>query len=195
MREHIVANTLRARFFTMLLVLPQCGGAVEVGTVLDASKAASEEQAEAAPALSNTVPPSSPACGQAVCGSGPDVSWPANDSQGPCDVTSLVGHCTGADIVASNYNQMCRTDSDCTVVGEGQSCKPCSLAYGPFGAISVSAVAQYIADYRNTPGGREPPGSCPSAPGCVRTTNYNACCRGGGCRVGIACLDDGGASD
>lgn len=114
----------------------------------------------------------------------PDVSDIA-----PCSDAGPAADCTDADIQASNYDQTCQTSSDCVLVGEGESCYPCSLAYGPFGAISRSAVSQYEADVAKTPGGSSMEGrSC--GPGCGPTVI--ACCRVGRCYADSVCSEDAG---
>jgi hypothetical protein len=95
--------------------------------------------------------------------------------------------CADADIQASNYDQTCQTDSDCILVGEGQSCSPCSLAYGPYGAIRRGALPQYEADVAKTPAGNAPV-SC--APACAPSPS--ACCRGGHCFADGQCSGDAG---
>ena len=115
----------------------------------------------------------------------------AASTAGSCVDASPVGTCPDADIQASNYAQTCQQDSDCILVGEGQSCYPCSLAYGPYGAISRGALAQFEADVAKTPGGTGNPVSCASA--C--TPSPTACCRGGQCRADALCSADAGGRD
>jgi hypothetical protein len=99
-----------------------------------------------------------------------------------CVDAGPVPNCTDADIEAKNYDQSCQTDSDCVLVGEGESCFPCSLAYGPYGAISRSDLARFEADVARTPAGNLPV-SC--APACAPSPS--ACCLGGKCQVGSQC--------
>lgn len=97
--------------------------------------------------------------------------------------------CADASIQASNYGQTCQKDSDCVLVGEGESCTPCSLACGPFGAINRSSVAQYEADVAKTPGGNAGPVSC--APCCGPA--IVACCAKGQCQADLRCAADAGS--
>lgn len=92
--------------------------------------------------------------------------------------------CADADIEADNYDQTCQSDGDCILIGEGQSCFPCSLAYGPFGAVNRAALPSVMADIAKTPGATS--GSVSCAPACE--TSHPACCRSGQCIVGDACL-------
>ena len=117
---------------------------------------------------------------------GVDASGPAE-----CIDAGPAPNCTDADIEAKNYDQTCHTDSDCVLVGEGQSCFPCSLAYGPYGAIRHSALSQFEADVAKTPAGNLPV-SC--ATGC--TPSPLVCCRSGMCRADSQCANpaDAGAA-
>jgi hypothetical protein len=104
-----------------------------------------------------------------------------------CVDAGPVGSCTDADIKASNYEQTCQTGSDCILVGEGQSCSPCSLAYGPYGAISRGALPQYEADVAKTPAGNVPVSCLPAC-----TPSPITCCRGGQCHADSLCSGDAG---
>lgn len=101
-------------------------------------------------------------------------------------------------VVASNYNQTCRVDSDCVeltatwVVHFGDWCESCIC---PNGAINQDSVARYLADVGKTPIGsgnvRAPLCSCPNT--------SLPCCQGGQCSVHCSVLPDqdggdGGAS-
>lgn len=108
-----------------------------------------------------------------------------------CIDAGPVGSCQDADIKASSYDQTCQTDSDCVPVGEGQSCYPCSLAYGPYGAISRGVLTQFEADVAKTPGGAGTPVSC----GTACTPSPIACCRAGQCRADALCSGDAGGQD
>ena len=139
------------------------------------------------------------AAGAPACASGASSCEPipcviANEGAGAtasgfCVDAGPVPNCTDADIEAKNYDQSCQTDSDCVLVGQGESCFPCSLAYGPYGAISRSDLARFEADVAKTPAGNVPV-SC--APGC--TPSPSAYCLGGKCQVGSPC-EDSGASE
>jgi hypothetical protein len=111
-----------------------------------------------------------------------DAGVDASGSPLGCVHAGPVPNCTGADIEATNYDQSCQTDSDCVVVGEGESCSPCSLAYGPYGAIRHSDLARYAADVAKTPGGNQPVSCTPSC-----TPSPSACCLAGQCQVGSQC--------
>jgi hypothetical protein len=62
-----------------------------------------------------------------------------------CGAVEDAGACR--DISASNYEQSCSTDEDCTMIGEGNSCSLCGFI--PAG-ISVHALAKYLADVAGT---------------------------------------------
>jgi hypothetical protein len=100
-----------------------------------------------------------------------------------CMDAAPIANCNDAEIRASSYDQSCLTDGDCVIVGEGQSCGPCSLAYGPFNAINRSALPLFEADVAKTPGGAFDIVSC--VPGCDLAVV--ACCRVGRCGTGAAC--------
>jgi hypothetical protein len=68
-----------------------------------------------------------------------------------CAVNDDAG-CT--EIQASNYNQSCKSDSDCVTVNVGNACAECIFACAEnVGAISTGAMAQYTADVAKTPAG------------------------------------------
>ncbi len=92
--------------------------------------------------------------------------------------------CADAGISAANYDMSCQADSDCVLISEGEYCDACSLACGPFGAISRSALPQFEADAKKTPGGSLP-GAESCAPCCG--PNYRACCQGEHCEPGLKC--------
>ncbi len=63
--------------------------------------------------------------------------------------------CTDANvqlIQASNYDQSCKTDSDCVAVSEGNACIP-GFGNCPMATINVGAMAQYNADVAKTNAG------------------------------------------
>jgi hypothetical protein len=94
--------------------------------------------------------------------------------------------CNSGEIRAADYDQSCRTNDDCIIVGEGQSCEPCSLAYGPFSAIGRTALPMLQADIAKTPGGRASGGvSC--LPSC--SPALVACCVTGKCEADTSCSD------
>jgi hypothetical protein len=73
------------------------------------------------------------------------------------DDGSESGSCAdGSDelIVATNYDQSCKTTSDCVAVGVGDVCYPCEIEC-PSAAINVGAHAKYLADVAKTPAGSE----------------------------------------
>jgi hypothetical protein len=78
-------------------------------------------------------------------------------------------------IVASNYDQTCSTDEDCTPIAEGNACSligPCSTA-----VISKTSLPRYQADIVGVP--------CYGLAGCPAETP--PCCRAGTCQTGAAC--------
>jgi hypothetical protein len=92
--------------------------------------------------------------------------------------------CTDANvqlIQASNYDQSCKTNSDCVSISEGNACDllPCC----PNATISKGAFAQYQSDLAKTR-----LGSCSIPPtyGCSCGT-YDFCCLNGSCQWDVAC--------
>jgi hypothetical protein len=99
--------------------------------------------------------------------------------------------CTDANvqlIEASNYDQSCKTDSDCIAVGEGNACYACVIECTS-AAINISAHAQYLADVANTTGGSQSGVTC----GCPIA--FTPCCRGGTCHADFACQNPDAATD
>jgi hypothetical protein len=91
--------------------------------------------------------------------------------------------CTDANvqlIQASNYDQSCKTASDCIAVAEGNACYPCVIAC-PTAAINASARGQYLSDVAKTSGGSQSDVMC----GCP--AEFSPCCRGGTCRADVQC--------
>jgi hypothetical protein len=64
-----------------------------------------------------------------------------------CCAVPEAGTCT--EISASNYDQSCTRDSDCILIGEGDSCGICVLNC-PRAAINIRARGQYMSDIANT---------------------------------------------
>jgi hypothetical protein len=90
--------------------------------------------------------------------------------------------CTDANvqlIQASNYDQSCKTDSDCVAVAEGNGCYPGAFNC-PYTAISMGAYAQYKSDIAKTQAAL-----CYVASGCALL--FGPCCIGGTCRYGSPC--------
>jgi len=85
-------------------------------------------------------------------------------------------------IVASNYDQSCEVDTDCSTVSVGDYCVAGCLC--DVSAISKTALAQFQADVAKTPVGsgavQELPCSCPG--------QFGLCCRQGQCVTGSECL-------
>ncbi len=74
-----------------------------------------------------------------------------------CGHDEAVVPCSDAnvqEILASNYDQSCKTDTDCVAVSEGNACYPCTLACQT-AAINVNALPQYRADVAKTTGAQE----------------------------------------
>jgi len=96
-------------------------------------------------------------------------------------------------LLASSYDQSCMTDSDCSLVGQGLVCYPCSFQC-PSAAINVDARAQYAADLAKTPVASEILGidcHCPK-------TWSGPCCVNGKCHADLLCSSsaaDAGAHD
>jgi hypothetical protein len=97
---------------------------------------------------------------------------------------ALATSCTDPDaqvIAASNYDQSCKTDTDCIGVAVGNFCKPgalnCSNA-----AINKSASGQYQADVAKTWAGAV----CFVGSSCGE--EGSPCCRNGTCQIGGQCF-------
>jgi hypothetical protein len=94
--------------------------------------------------------------------------------------------CTDADvqlIVASNYDQSCKIDSDCGAMAEGNFCIPGANICPSAAAINRSAYPKYQTDVAKTTASfcQTVPGGCGLA--------FGACCRRGLCQNGIECSD------
>jgi hypothetical protein len=91
-------------------------------------------------------------------------------------------------ILATNYDQSCKTDSDCVAISEGNfACPGASACLNA--AIRKSAYAQYQADVAKTRAA-----SCVVLVGCP--AEPIPCCRAGTCLEDFTCLSppaDGGA--
>jgi hypothetical protein len=90
--------------------------------------------------------------------------------------------CTDADVQlveASNYDQSCKSDSDCVAVGEGNACYPGALNC-PTAAINVGAQARYNADVAMTNAA-----ACRAGSSCGSFSG--PCCRSGTSSMGAAC--------
>jgi hypothetical protein len=83
-------------------------------------------------------------------------------------------------IMASNYDQSCRTDSDCVAIEEGNFCNPGANDGCTNAAINKSALAQYQADLAKTQAG-----VCYGLSGCG--AEFGPCCQSGMCSVNFAC--------
>ncbi len=84
--------------------------------------------------------------------------------------------CTDANaqiIEASNYDQSCKTDSDCVAVAEGNACDP-GFRNCPTATINVGDMAKYNADVAMTNAA-----SCGALSGCL--DEPSPCCNGGAC--------------
>jgi hypothetical protein len=84
--------------------------------------------------------------------------------------------CTDANvqlIQASNYDQSCRTASDCILVAEGNFCQSAGC---PNAAINIGAYAQYQADVAKTNAA-----ICGGISGCLGLAGV--CCQDGMCQV------------
>jgi hypothetical protein len=92
--------------------------------------------------------------------------------------------CTDGDvqeISASNYDQSCKTDSDCVAVGVGNACYACVLGC-PVSAINVHAKAQYMMDVQKTSGWAAL--NAPNFTACGCPSEGPPCCMNGTCGMG-----------
>lgn len=99
----------------------------------------------------------------------------------PVDVDSAA--CT---FLASNYDQSCTTDTDCTEVSSGDYCSTSVCLNCGGSPISVAGAALFNADISNTPrgSGAIPPPNC----SCPSSIPIPPCCVAGTCHVAEACL-------
>jgi hypothetical protein len=84
-------------------------------------------------------------------------------------------------IMASSYDQSCRTDSDCIAVEEGNFCDPGANNGCTNAAINKSALPQYKADLAKTQAG-----VCFGLSGCPEESS--PCCQNGTCQVNGQCF-------
>ena len=133
----------------------------------------------------STAPGNAPTS-RADSGAASDVSSDASSY-----TSSANGLCA---ISASNYDQSCAVDSDCTMITSGDYCSKICLCGGS--AINVGAVAQFDADFAKTPIGS---GALDPLE-CFCPLEGPACCRAGACTTSCssrsdtlpACADAGG---
>ena len=112
-----------------------------------------------------------------------------------CCLGSISTSCTDANVQmvqASNYDQSCKTSSDCVAVGVGDACNPCVLAC-PNAVISATAKAQYMSDVARTSGWADL--QDPKFPGCGCGAWPIPCCVGGRCRADVVCAAVAPADD
>ncbi len=116
-------------------------------------------------------------------------------AQGCGSTSAAPGACTGLSvklIQASDYDQSCTVDTDCRYIAEGNACTPCAFDCS-FGAINVSALAQYNSDIANTPAvaaefnGQSCASGCPAA--------FGPCCIGGKCQTSTTGQCPGATAD
>jgi hypothetical protein len=89
-------------------------------------------------------------------------------------------------IQASDYDQSCKVDTDCSQIVEGDACDPCgfSCLSGRGGAINVAALAQYNSDVANTPAvAREFNGQVCTETCAPSSSSVSPCCIGGMCEL------------
>jgi hypothetical protein len=140
-------------------------------------------------------------CGGSTTGQG---SAPGGDSSSTSTATSTVNASTSmvatstttltvvtsnttttpCEISASNYDQSCNVDSDCTLVASGDYCS--TGCFCPLSTISVGALSQFNADVSQTPIGS---GTLPGET-CNCPEEFVPCCRGGTCQTGSACMSE-----
>jgi hypothetical protein len=102
-------------------------------------------------------------------------------------------------ILASAYDQSCRTDTDCVAIAVGDPCVACTFRCANNAAINEGAVAKYRSDIAGTPAlAAAVDGGC-SATACGGTvslpSDWGPFCCSGTCHVGSACSSPGDAGD
>ncbi|MGO9838206.1 MAG: hypothetical protein ACLP1X_28840 [Polyangiaceae bacterium] len=119
-------------------------------------------------------------CGGTTTGSG---AADASSGSEPCSV-----------VLASDYDQSCTVDTDCTLVGEVPSCPAEACDGCTLWAINKGAITHYMTAFSQAFA------SVPSGTGCGCIAEDGPCCRGGQCTamcssstdVLPACADAGG---
>ena len=81
----------------------------------------------------------------------PVTSDAQSDSPGEDSGPNACADASVRTIQASNYDQSCKVDTDCRLIGEGNACTPCAFNCPFSGAINAGALAQYTSDVANTP--------------------------------------------
>jgi hypothetical protein len=101
---------------------------------------------------------------------------------GDAALTQTCSDAATQDITASNYDQSCRTDSDCVAIAEGNFCDPGANNGCTNAAINKSALAQYRADLAKTQAA-----VCYGLSGCP--LEVAPCCRSGVCGTNAQCVN------
>jgi len=160
------------------------------------------------------------ALGASACTSRNANGGPSDSSADVADVTAVPadasddvssaatgdGACTSAaSILASNYDQSCVSDLDCTAVGQGSVCAECGFVC-PSAAINNGTLATYQAAFVDAGGASIGLCDCPEYgnPCCHQghcslscddeITDIDACASAGGTCVPYAAVLDGGLS-
>lgn len=116
-------------------------------------------------------------------GTGPDNA-PSASTTAVIGTTSSSATSTGTgacNILASNYDKSCTTDSDCVEVSAGTFCVPACQCGGA--TINGGALPQFNADVAKTPLGSGALGRIT----CGCTVSVGPCCRQGTCQIDSGC--------
>lgn len=160
------------------VLLAGCGGRASgaLATTPDAGPDAPFEGGSAVDVITRTE--------ASLCANAQDCPPPSEDSNSVYCCTDNAclpnqpGYCTDANeqlVLASSYDQSCKTDADCLAVAEGNGCNVGAFDC-PNAAINRGAYAQYQSDIAKTHAA-----SCNIGifSGCVGTSD--PCCQNGSC--------------
>jgi hypothetical protein len=92
-------------------------------------------------------------------------------------------------ILASNYDQSCRVDSDCILIAQGNYCTPGCLCRE--GVVNYGALPRFVADVSKAPIAADAMSAGDA--GCPCLVPSGPCCRAGMCQLGARCQNEGGA--
>jgi hypothetical protein len=130
------------------------------------------------------------------CSGGSRATRPSPDAQ----VSDAAVACdAGRLILASEYDQSCRADTDCVAIEEGNPCVACAFSCTRNAAINYGAVAQYQSAIAGTPAiAAAEDGGCFTV-ACGGTvslqSDWGPFCCSGTCQVGSPCPSAGEGGD
>jgi hypothetical protein len=93
-------------------------------------------------------------------------------------------------ILAADYDQSCRIDSDCILIAQGNYCAPGCLCREA--VINYGALPRFYSDVSKTSIAADAM-SAGDGGGCPCLVPSGPCCRAGICQLGTRCQVEGGA--